>query len=141
MFDDLTAYYHENVVASFIEYLDICNDGVAGRSRDLRAALAAASALFHLREHLPTGSLSRTDVERFCPDYALLGDVVNASKHKALHRAACMSHAVSSLLVSKNKSPENLVSGLISPLCRGFFRLKPRIRRRTFLNTKAKVSN
>lgn len=85
MFDDLTAYYHENVVSSFIEYRDICNDGVAGRSRDLRAALNAASALFHLREHLPTGSLSRADVERLCPDYALLGDVVNASKHKALN--------------------------------------------------------
>ncbi len=85
MFDDLTAYYHENVVSSFIEYRDICNDGVAGRSRDLRAALTAASALFHLREHLLTGSLSRADVEHLCPDYALLGDVVNASKHKALN--------------------------------------------------------
>lgn len=84
MFDDLTAYYHENVVSSFIEYRDICNDGVAGQSRDLRAALSAASALFHLREHLPTRSLSRAAVERLCPDYALLGDVVNASKHKAL---------------------------------------------------------
>ena len=85
MFDDLTAYYHENVVSSFIEYRDICNDGVAGRSRDLRAALTAATALFHLREHLPTGSLSRAAVECLCPDYALLGDVVNASKHKALN--------------------------------------------------------
>lgn len=85
MFDDLTAYYHENVVSSFIEYRDICNDGIAGRSRDLRAALNAASALFHFREHLLTGSLSRADVERLCPDYALLGDVVNASKHKALN--------------------------------------------------------
>lgn len=84
MFNDLTAYYHENVVSSFIEYRDMCNDGLAGRSRDLRAALTAASALFHLREHLPTRSLSRADLERLCPDYALLGDVVNASKHKAL---------------------------------------------------------
>ena len=84
MFDDLAAYYHENVVASFVEYRDICNDGVAGRSRDLRAALDAASALFHLREHLPGTLPSRAEVERLCPDYALLGDVVNASKHKAL---------------------------------------------------------
>jgi hypothetical protein len=85
MFDDLAAYYHENVVSSFAEYRDICTDGVAGRSRDLRAALNAASALFHLREHLPSGALSRTDVERLFPDYALLGDVVNASKHKVLN--------------------------------------------------------
>lgn len=85
MFDDLNEYYHENVVLSFIEYRDICYDGIIGRSRDLRAALNAASALFHLREHLPKGSLSRADVERICPDYALLGDIVNVSKHKILN--------------------------------------------------------
>jgi hypothetical protein len=84
MFDDLAAYYHENVVAPFVEYRDICNDGVAGRSRDLRAALNAALALFHLREHLPGTPPSRARIECLCPDYALLGDVVNASKHKAL---------------------------------------------------------
>lgn len=85
MFDDLAAYYHENVVSSFVEYRDICNDGIAGRSRDLRAALNTASALFHLREHLPGSSLSRADVERLCPDYALLSDVVNTSKHRILN--------------------------------------------------------
>lgn len=85
MFDDLVAYYHENVVASYVEYRDVCSNGVAGRSRDLRYALAAASALFHLREHLSDAPLSRADVERLCPDYALLGDVVNASKHKTIN--------------------------------------------------------
>ena len=84
MFDDLAAYYHENVVSSFVAYRDISKGGVAGRSRDLRDALIAATALFHLREHLPTGAPSRSDVERLCPDYALLGDVVNAAKHKSL---------------------------------------------------------
>lgn len=85
MFDDLAAYYHENVVDSYVEYRDICKNGTAGRSRDLRAAMAAASALFHLREHLPGVPLSRADVEGLCPDYALLGDVANASKHKTLN--------------------------------------------------------
>ncbi len=84
MFDDLSAYYHENVVSSFVTYRDVSKDGVAGRSRDLRNALIAASALFHLREYLPAGSPSRADVERICPDYALLGDIVNAAKHKSL---------------------------------------------------------
>jgi hypothetical protein len=84
MFDDLAAYYHENVVSSFVAYRDVSNDGVAGRSRDLRNALVAATALFHLREHLPVGGPSRADVERRCPDYALLGDLVNAAKHKSL---------------------------------------------------------
>lgn len=84
MFDNLAAYYHENVVASYIKYRDVCKNGTAGRSRDLRAAMSAASALFHMREHLPGAPLSRAGLERLCPDYGLLGDVVNASKHKAI---------------------------------------------------------
>ena len=84
MFDNLAAYYHENVVNAFTEYRDTSADGLAGLSRDLRGALIAAAALFHLREHLPTGGLTRADVERRCPDYALLGDVVNAAKHKSV---------------------------------------------------------
>ena len=85
MFDDLAAYYHENVVAAFIAYRDTSKDGTVGRSRDLREALVAATALFHLREHLPNpGALSRSEVEKQCADYALLGDVVNAAKHKSI---------------------------------------------------------
>jgi hypothetical protein len=84
MFDDLVAYYQENVVAAFIEYRETSN-GVAGRSRDLRRAIDAATGLFHLREHLPASdALTRAEVERMCPDYGLLGDVVNAAKHKNL---------------------------------------------------------
>lgn len=85
MFDDLAAYYHENVVAAFIAYRETSKDGVAGRSRDLREAIVAATALFHLCEHLPKpGAPSRTEVERRCADYALLGDIVNAAKHKSI---------------------------------------------------------
>lgn len=84
MFSDLAAYYGEYVVPSFAIYRDISKDGVAGSSRDLREALNAASALFHLREHLPIGTLSRAHAERLCPDYALLGDVVNAAKHRVV---------------------------------------------------------
>jgi len=85
MFDDLTAYYHENVAAAFIEYRETSSDGVAGRSRDLRSAMEAATALYHLREHLQKADgLSRAEAERRCPDYALLGDIVNAAKHKTI---------------------------------------------------------
>lgn len=88
MFDDLAAYYHENVVAAFVAYRDTSKDGVAGQSRDLREAIVAATALFHLREHLPNpGALSRAEVERQCDDYALLGDVVNAAKHKSISQS------------------------------------------------------
>lgn len=84
MFNNLSAYYHDHVVSSYAAYREISRDCVAGRSRDLREALNASSALFHFREYLPAGSLSRGQTELLCPDYALLGDVVNAAKHKVL---------------------------------------------------------
>ncbi len=84
MFDDLTAYYHENVASSYFAYREINENGVAGSSRDLREAITSASALFHLREHLREHKLSRNKIESLCPDYALLGDVTNSSKHKLL---------------------------------------------------------
>ena len=85
MFDDLVAYYHEDVVDAFVSYRDKSGDGIAGRSRDLRGALIAATALFHFREHLPQKTPSRAEIETQCPDYALLGDIVNAAKHKTVN--------------------------------------------------------
>jgi hypothetical protein len=84
MFHNIYSYYHENVVASYNAYRDLCEDGIAGGSRDLRTALTAASALFHFRDHLPKVAPTRKQVEQLCSDYGLLGDVVNASKHKSL---------------------------------------------------------
>lgn len=86
MFDDLTVYYSENVVSPFCEHVGATQNGRAGRSRDLRSALAVCSALFHFREHLPTPP-SRTEVEKACPDYGLLADVVNTSKHRQAKHA------------------------------------------------------
>lgn len=86
MFDDFISYYHENAVESYLSYRAMSSDGKAGRSRDLRAALVAVSALFHLREHLPIDcALTRTEAERPCPEYAILGDIANASKHKEIN--------------------------------------------------------
>lgn len=85
MFDDISAYYHENVVVTYLEYRDTTKDGTSGQSRDLRRALNSAAALFHLREHLPAiGAISRAEAEKRCPDYALLGDIVNAAKHRRI---------------------------------------------------------
>jgi len=85
MFDDLATYFYENVVTPFKEYLDEKKSCKVGRSRDLKLALMTASALYHLREHLPPANrLSWTKVTAECADYALLGDVVNASKHRVL---------------------------------------------------------
>lgn len=85
MFDDLAAYYQENVVASFSDYKETAKNGVSGRSRDLKGAVEAASALFHLREHLPDPAPSRGSIENQCRDYGLLGDIVNAVKHKNIN--------------------------------------------------------
>lgn len=88
MFDDLAAYFYENVVQSFDEYHSAKASGVAGRSHDLRTAMAATSALFHLREHLPQScAMSRSKVEGLCADYRILADIANTSKHRALQKS------------------------------------------------------
>ncbi len=85
MFDDLAAYFYENVALAFTTYRDIRNDRVHGRSKDLRAALVAAAALFHFHEHIPAPRKeTRAAIAAKCPDFDLLGDIVNASKHRDL---------------------------------------------------------
>lgn len=82
MFDDLAAYFYENVLSAYKEYIDCKGSGTSGKSRDIRSAITAATALYHFREHLPqTKQLSWKQVVSQCPDYKLLGDVVNAAKH------------------------------------------------------------
>jgi hypothetical protein len=82
MFDDFRSYFYQSVVTSFEEYQLVKSASPTGRNQDLQKAMVAASALFHLREHLPpSSSLNRTSVENLCSDYGLLGDIVNASKH------------------------------------------------------------
>ncbi|MCX4146765.1 MULTISPECIES: hypothetical protein [Paraburkholderia] len=88
MFDDFSAYFYENVVRSFNEYQRTKASGVAGASDDIRTAMAAASALFHLREHLPRSfAMSRSKAERLCTDYGVLADIANTAKHRALDTA------------------------------------------------------
>jgi len=87
MFDDLSAFFQENVVSAYVSYIEIRNNRSYGISKDIRSGISAASALFHLREHLsPTQQMSRAAVARACPDYDILGDIVNASKHRELTR-------------------------------------------------------
>jgi hypothetical protein len=89
MFDDLATHFYEHVVRSLEDYLDVKNSGRAGRSRDIRAAINAATPLYHLREHLPSPyELKWETVNSRCPDYSLLGDIVNASKHSTLTRGS-----------------------------------------------------
>jgi hypothetical protein len=84
MFNDLATYFYHAVVGDFEDYLDGLKSTSSGRSRDVRKAVTSAEALYHFREHLPTSaSLTRRQIAtNHCLDYDLLGDVVNAIKHK-----------------------------------------------------------
>ena len=89
MFDDLATLFHENVVVTYQDYLKVRSTPSSGRNLDIKAALGVATALYHFREHLPPQLLlSWQTVVAACPDYALLGDVVNLSKHRTLTRGA-----------------------------------------------------
>ena len=82
MFDDLNAYLNENVWESYQAFAKARNSRTAGKSKDLRLAINAATALYHLREHIPpTQRKTRAGLATICSDYDLLGDIVNASKH------------------------------------------------------------
>jgi len=85
MFDDIQAYFIENVLASYSDFKRSRNELKAGQSLDLRKALVAANSLYHFREHLPIQyKKTRKELLSLCADYDLLGDIVNASKHNTL---------------------------------------------------------
>jgi hypothetical protein len=87
MYDDLAAYFVENVVAAYQEYRSARRARTIGRSKDLRLAMGAAIALYHLREHMPASwGKGWADVVGLCPDYALLSEVTAAAKHKMVDR-------------------------------------------------------
>lgn len=88
MFDDVSTTFYHNIVAAYAEYVEQKKSSSAGRGRHLRTAIAAATALYHFREHLPESL--RKSVEKLAdtsPDYALVRGVANAAKHKRVTRS------------------------------------------------------
>jgi hypothetical protein len=78
---------YETVVLSYVAYKTTRNEGQSGTRKDWKSAMAASAAAYHFREHLPERhKKSRKQIVDLCADYALLGDVVDASKHKVLTR-------------------------------------------------------
>lgn len=87
MFDDIATLFYDNALRSYRDYLNIVANPIIGHSRDIKAAVEAASALYHFREHLPSDmSVSFNDVFLECPDYKLIRDITNASKHGSINR-------------------------------------------------------
>jgi len=82
VFDDLPSLFYHNVISTYDQYVSIRDGNTSGRNRHTRAALEAAAALFHFREHIPvTHKKTRKQVVVECPDYRLVADVTNAAKH------------------------------------------------------------
>jgi len=85
--EELAAYFYQHVFLAYHRYRQVKNDPVMGDNKDRREAIDAAIALYHLREHIPQQfSKSRAQLAALCPDYDLLGDIVNAAKHNVLTR-------------------------------------------------------
>lgn len=85
MFDDLKAQFFEGIIKPYQEYVKIRKNPESGLSKDLRYAIDVATALFHFREHFPPHNRkTKSQLVQTCPDYDLLGDIVNASKHGVL---------------------------------------------------------
>lgn len=101
MFHSPAHTFYQNVVPTYDEYVRHRDALVGGYGQHLRTAIAAATALYHFREHLPPElAASGKRLEERSSDFALLRGVVNASKHKnpdqksPLVRAAADIHEV-----------------------------------------------
>lgn len=87
MFDGLEALFLENALTAYNEFSKSIKSDQFGQSSDLRLAMNAATALYHFREHVPPASReTRSALASSCPDYDLLGDIVNAGKHSEVTR-------------------------------------------------------
>jgi len=85
MYHDPEAQFHEDLVASYRHLTKMINSGPIGMSKGLKAAVQASSALFHFREHLPSSmQLTKAQAKTLYPDYGLLEDITNVSKHRTL---------------------------------------------------------
>lgn len=85
MFGNIPQYFSEKVIPDFIAYVKQRKNNKSGFSKDVSTGINSAISLYHFREHLKNFSdewdKSYNDLLEICPNYSLLGEVVNASKH------------------------------------------------------------
>ncbi len=88
MFAKARNYVVQNALPAYREFFAALRRNRFGEAEIVRLGVTAAIALYHLREHLPDPIRPTNEaIENACPDYALVGDIANASKHKKLNRA------------------------------------------------------
>jgi hypothetical protein len=86
MFQNTRNYVVQNVLPAYREFFDALRRNRLGQSEVVRTGIAAAVALYHLREHLPNPKPTDSVLEGACPDFALVRDVANVAKHSKLTR-------------------------------------------------------
>lgn len=87
MFENARKYAIQNVLPSYYDYFEHFQSNTWGRNQLLRKGINAAIALYHLREHLPENIRPKQDdLEKYCDDYGLLGNIANVSKHRKITR-------------------------------------------------------
>jgi hypothetical protein len=88
LFDDLASLFVHNVASAYEDYVAVRDGNASGRSRHIHTALELANALYHFREHLPQQyAKTRAQVVADSPDYRLVADVTNVTKHRLLTRS------------------------------------------------------
>ena len=103
MGDNLATYFHLRVRGPYEEYVSVTNSGKTGKRWDITAATKAAVALYHFHEQFSPPRKGWQDIARQCPDFALLGDVVDTDKHHGLRdqtRAICNSSQIEERIIS-----------------------------------------
>ena len=85
MFSNTRDHFIQNVYPSYRAFLEKRDTGEIGVNDLVRLGTQAATALFHMREHLPN-PVRNSELENVCPDYKLIGNVTNASKHNVIDK-------------------------------------------------------
>ncbi len=85
--DEVKRYFIEDILVKYSEYKDLKNNLQLGLNKDKRIALELSSILYHFRELIDsTEKITYNYILDKCPEYALIRDIANASKHFEIDR-------------------------------------------------------
>lgn len=85
MFQSVRDHFVQHVLPSYREFFELREKNEFGVNDLVRHAVNAATALYHLREHI-TPSPSVASLVASCPDYDLVRAIANVAKHHHVDR-------------------------------------------------------